>query len=699
MLEVEGDAGSPIGMVDEVIALGTADGDGRYLVSLAANTLENGSVSLLLVTGFAGALGDDLDVEDDGVLDAGLSFEIVDAVAVWDGAPGDVTYGGTTLDAGDGSFGDVAPGGASRIPDGTDTDAPADWVRNDFDLAGIPDVTGTPQLGEALNTPGAVNALVEVQEQLCEAPAVTIGSVQGAGSASSAVGSTVDVEGVVTGDFQVGGLSGYYLQDDGDGDAATSDGIFVFAPNGLDVATGDLVHVRGAVSEFNGLTEITVGTAEVCGNGAELPQPIALELPASDAQRESLEGMRVTLPQPLAVLDLFTYPRFGELSLGVDRQFQPTAVVAPGSTERTALIAEQLAERIWLDDGRGNQNPDPLRHPNGESFSRDHSLRSGDLVSNATGILDWRFGVWRIQPTQGAEVSANPRPEVPEVGGTTKVASFNVLNYFTTLDAPNVPGDQRGANDPEEFERQEAKIVAALAAIDADVFGLIEIENSDDGVPLDTLVAALNEVAGPGTYAAIHTGRLGTDAITTALIYKPAEVAPVGDFAVLDSTVDPDFRANNRPALAQTFTDLEVGGEVTVVVNHLKSKGSDCNALGDPDTGDGQGNCNLTRVAAAEALAEWLEGDPTGQGTLGRELIIGDLNSYDHEDPIAALRAAGYTDLELREHGEFAYSYNFDGELGYLDYALAGTALAEDVTGAAAWTINSDESALYDYNT
>ena len=393
-----------------------------------------------------------------------------------------MTYGGTVLDAGDGTFGDHAPGGASRIPDGTDTDSPADWVRNDFDLAGIPDITGTPQLGEALNTPGAANALVEVVEELCEAEAVTIGSVQGSGTASPFAGSTVDVEGVVTGDFQgTGALNGYSLQDAGDGDGATSDGVFVYSPSGLDVAAGDVVHVRGAVSEFNGLTEITVGDADVCDTAATLPAPVALRLPAADGLRESLEGMRVTLPQSLAILDLFTYPRFGELSLGLGRQFQPTAVVEPGSPERTALIAKQLEERIWLDDGRGIQNPDPLRHPNGGAFSRDNSVRSGDLVTNATGILDWRFDVWRIQPTQGADFSANPRPAVPEVGGTTKVASFNVLNYFTTLDQPNVPGDQRGANNQEEFDRQEAKIVAALAAIDADVFGLIEIENSDDG--------------------------------------------------------------------------------------------------------------------------------------------------------------------------------------------------------------------------
>lgn len=698
VLEIEGDGESNIGTVDEVISFATT-ADGRALASLAANALENGTMSLLLVRDFTGALGGDVDADDDGELDAPFPGTVVDSVAVLDGAPGDIPYGGVVLDAGDGSFGDVAPGGASRIPDGTDTDSPADWVRNDFDLAGIPGSTGTPIVGEALNTPGAANALVEVQEVLCEAPTVTIGSVQGPGSASSVAGTTVDVEGVVTGDFQVGGFSGYYLQDSGDDDAATSDGIFVYAPSGLDVSSGDLVHVRGTVSEFNGLTEITVGAAEVCDSGLQLPEPVSLQLPASDMVREPLEGMRVTLPQSLAVGDLFTYARFGELSLGVDRQFQPTAVVEPGSPERTALIAQHLAERIWLDDGRSNQNPDPLRHPNGEAFSRDNVVRSGDLVASATGILDWRFDVWRIQPTEGAQVTPNPRPAVPVVGGTTKVASFNVLNYFTTLDLPDTPGDQRGANSAEEFERQEAKIVAALDAIDADVFGLIEIENSDDDAPLDALVMALNSVAGAGTYAAIHTGRLGTDAITTALIYKPAEVAPVGAFAVLDSTVDPGFRANNRPALAQTFTDLESGGEVTVVVNHLKSKGSDCDALGDPDTGDGQGNCNETRVLAAEALADWLATDPTGQDTAGRELIIGDLNSYDHEDPIDALRAAGYTDLVLRDQGEHAYSYNFDGELGYLDYALAGPALVDDVTEAAPWNINSDESALFDYNT
>ena len=99
----------------------------------------------------------------------------------------------------------------------------------------------------------------------------------------------------------------------------------------------------------------------------------------------------------------------------------------------------------------------------------------------------------------------------------------------------------------------------------------------------------------------------------------------------------------NRPALAQTFEEVATGARLTVVVNHFKSKGSGCGA-GDDDTTTGQGNCNGTRTLAAEALADWLATDPTGSGDEDL-LIIGDLNSYAKEDPIAALQGAGYTDL------------------------------------------------------
>jgi hypothetical protein len=148
--------------------------------------------------------------------------------------------------------------------------------------------------------------------------------------------------------------------------------------------------------------------------------------------------------------------------------------------------------------------------------------------------------------------------------------------------------------------------------------------------------------------------------------------------------------------LAQAFEEIASGGIVTVAVNHLKSKGSGCG--GPPDDDPMQGNCNLTRTMAAEALVDWLASDPTGSGDLDA-LIIGDLNSYDKEDPIEAIRAAGYAELVDQFQGEFAYSYLFDGQLGYLDTALASPTLASQVTGTTVWHINADEPDLLDYDT
>ena len=166
------------------------------------------------------------------------------------------------------------------------------------------------------------------------------------------------------------------------------------------------------------------------------------------------------------------------------------------------------------------------------------------LVTGATGVIDWRFDTWRLQPTAGAAyTSTNPRSAPPAVGGSLKVASFNVLNYFTTLNS-------RGANTAEELVRQQAKIVAAISALDADIVGLMEIENN--GTAVATLVDALNAATAPGTYAYVDTGIVGTDQIFQAVIYQPATVSTKGAPAYLTSAVDSRFLDDkNRPALAQ----------------------------------------------------------------------------------------------------------------------------------------------------
>ncbi len=167
-------------------------------------------------------------------------------------------------------------------------------------------------------------------------------------------------------------------------------------------------------------------------------------------------------------------------------------------------------------------------------------------------------------------------------------------------------------------------------------------------------------------------------------------------FDVLDSTDDPRFvDTANRPMISQTFDAVADGARFTVSVNHLKSKGSAC--AGDPDAGDGQGNCNLTRTAAAEAIVDHLATDPTGSGDEDF-LVIGDLNSYDHEDPITALVTGGFVDEIKRFGGEEAYGYVFDGQAGYLDHALASTSLDSQVTGAQEWHLNADEPSVLDYD-
>ena len=723
ILEIEGDFfGTATGTVDEVIGVGSTNAQGFWLGNLAAGALENGTITLLLIRDFTGAAGADLDTNDDGSFDTQPWAEVVDAVAVHDGGASDLTYGLPVLGPNYDGVSTFAPGGASRIPDGADTDTSADWVRNDFDLAGIDGFTGTIQAGEAYNTPGTPNEVfVPPPTGNCGDPATFIHDIQGNGLLSPLAGAQVFIEGVVVGDFQNNGmaddgeLNGFHVQQpdaEADADAATSEGIFVFAPGVIDVAVGDLVRVVGTVAEFPAdsetpVTELTsVGGVLVCASGLALPTATPVTLPVAEiSDFERYEGMLVTFPQALSISEFFNYDRFGEMVLTVDRDFQPTAVFEPDSAEAAALAEANRLNRITLDDGLSSQNPSFTRHPNGSAFTLDNRFRGGDTVADVTGVMDQSFGLYRVQPTEGATYTAvNVRPAAPEaVGGSLTVASFNVLNYFTTLDlGPDICGpaenqECRGADNAGELARQQAKIVAALAAIDADVVGLIEIENHPADVPTATLVAALNDTVGAGTYDYVATGAIGTDAIRVALVYKPEAVSPVGDFAILDSSVDPRFDdSRNRPALAQAFEEHATGGVVTVAVNHLKSKGSDCG--GAPDDDPVQGNCNGTRTMAAAALGDWLATDPTGSGDLDA-LVIGDLNAYDKEDPIDALRTAGYAELIHQFQGEYAYSYLFDGQLGYLDTALASPTLASQVSGATIWHINADEPDLLDYDT
>ena len=543
---------------------------------------------------------------------------------------------------------------------------------------------------------------------VCGAAATRIHDVQGNGLTSPITSSLVTIEGVVVGDFQVPTVEfgGFYVEEeatDADADPLTSEGVFVF-DNGFGVAVnpGDLVRVRGRVTEFNGLTEIaSINAVRVCASGASI-SATPVGLPVTDiTDLERFEGMLVTFDQTLTATEVFNLGRFGEVSLsGVGRLYTPTAVTTPGAAAN-ALAMQNNRSRIILDDGNNQQNIDPTRYPQG-GLTASNTLRVGDTLPGVTGVMDYRFSNYRIQPVGPLSFDhANPRTAAPDaVGGNLKVATFNVLNFFNGDGLGGGFPTSRGANTPVEFARQRAKEVSAISAMNADIVGLSEIEN--DAPPnsaIEDLVAGLNAAMGAGTYAFINTGVIGTDAIKVAFIYKPSAVTPIGAFKLITSAVDARFIDTlNRPSLAQTFQHKASGQKLTLVVNHLKSKSSDCNAVGDPDAGDGQGNCNVTRRNAAAALVDWLLADPTGSGD-SDFLLIGDLNSYAFEDPITTLTNGGLTNLVEAFEGPHAYSYVFNGESGYLDHALASASLVTQITGETHWHINPDEPNVLDYNT
>lgn len=555
---------------------------------------------------------------------------------------------------------------------------------------------------------------------------VSIPAIQGSGAASPLAGQVVSTEGVVTHTTN----NGFFLQDPvGDGDPATSDGIFVFTSSAPTVSVGQRVRLTGTVTEFDvsggtanpaaearPLTELTgIGGLTVLGSGSVEPTVVTLPVPQADGL-ERFEGMLVTLTGPLTVQQNFFQGRYGQLTMAAGgRRETPTNRYRAGTPEALALADLNARSTLLLDDGSSRQNPNPTPY-----LQADGVARAGDTLASLTGTLDFGLATnssagivaYRLQPTVAPVFSAaNPRPaSPPAVGGNLTLAAFNVLNYFTTFtngqDAFGNAGQTctlgnstpsaglcRGASNLAEFARQRDKIVAALAALDADVVGLMEIQNNGD-VATQHLADALNAAVGAGTYAvaggAVGGGGAGTDAIRVALLYKPARLARVGGAL---SDADP---VHNRPPLAQSF-EAANGERFSVIVNHFKSKGCGDASGADLDQGDGQGCYNAARVAQAQALAGFAASLGSGGG---RVLITGDLNAYGQEDPIAALADAGYADQLLRfgPAGQPVYSYVFDGAAGRLDHALASEPLAALVTGAATWAINADESSLRDYN-
>lgn len=706
LISVESDDQSSNGEIEFRLDLAAdaAIGDNGFF--LAANSTAQSTYGVSADVSFTDSLENSSStyalVETDSLSGDTVDGNIValDTVGSTDGEADSFFAFGAPVIGPDGSF---FPAGVGRTADGVDTDTAADWQILDF---GNDPSTNTPTpAGNDGGTPDPQARLIH--------------EVQGSDATSPLVGDRVTVEGVVVGDNegpnpQLGGLFVQEEDADADADPATSEGVFAHTAGSDLASVGDLVRVTGTVEEFFGNTQLDNVEVEVLGSAAA-PSPADVQFPLSARNDlEAVEGMAASFPQQLTVTEYFNYDRFGEVVValpfaGEDRPFTPTAVAEPGSAEAVARRDWNKLSRITVDDGLTSQNPDTVVHPfNRDPFTLTNRFRGGDLVTGLTGPVYFSFDKYRLLPTAYDDYTVNERPANPEdVGGSLRVAAMNTLNYFLTLDdgsphcGPDRSLDCRGANTAAEFERQRGKLLSALDGLDADVLVLNELENTPGVRVLEDLAAGL-EARSDGDWEPVRVGTngvVGTDAIKVGILYRADRVTPVGFPAVLDTPafLDPANTGEdkNRAAVAASFVQNGTDEVFSVVANHLKSKGSSC---GPGDDDEWAGSCNLTRTLGAKELARWIDSNPT-QIRDDDWMIMGDLNSYDHEDPIDALRAAGYTDLVRDRIGEHGFSYVFDGQWGYLDYALSSASIDCQVAGITEWHINASEPDLLGYDT
>lgn len=612
---------------------------------------------------------------------------------------------GTTANAFEGSAAAPAPSNTVAIVRGatgcTDTD------KNSVDFstsAPAPRNTATALTTCNGGTPAPISA--------------PIYQIQGSGNVSPLLGQTVTTSGVVT---KVNN-SGFFMQDEvGDGLTQTSDGIFVYTGSAPTVSLGQWVQLNGVVAEFNTgaagntitaantVTELTgISNLTVKASGRSV-NPVVVSLPATPAELERVEGMLVTINNQLTASQNYFQGRYGQVTLSAGGRLEkPTNAHRPGSADAVSLAQANVMRQILLDDGTSVQNPSPTPF-----LAADNTLRAGDTIDSLTGVIDYGLstsdsagaGSYKVHPTAPVSFTrVNQRTSTPDtVGGNIRLASANLLNYFTTFGNGQTAGglsgqgcapsgttsDCRGADSLAEFTRQRDKLLAELKAMNADVIGLMELQNNSEAIA--NLVSGLNSLMGAGTYAVVSdpsTG-VGTDAIKVGIIYKPAAVTPVGTSI---SDTDPSHK---RPSVAQTFA--AANGELfSVVVNHFKSKGCSGAAGADADQLDGQGCFNASRVAEAQAVTSFVQ-DLQTRSANNRFVLLGDFNAYGMEDPVYEFTSKGYVDLAKR-FSAFDYSYVFDGEAGSLDHAIGTPELNAVVTGTSVWHINADEPSIIDYN-
>jgi VCBS repeat-containing protein len=598
--------------------------------------------------------------------------------------------------------------------------------------------------GAATTQPGVTAAVSATQTvataSIANDDAPQIGDIQGTGHTSAYVGQTVTVEGTVIA-IDTNGSRGFYIQDaDGDGNAATSDGIFIFTNAAPTVTVGQLVKVTGAVAEYIpsgaapgslSTTEIVSPTIEVLGTGPTVTAtaiggsgglvPPSSDLVAGSLFYESLESMLVTVTTPVAVGPTNSY---GEIETLANNGADTTSP----RTERGGLLLTGGAPSFGnIDTVGGDFNPERIQIDDDNGILPGFTtpqVNVGAHLSDVTGILNYDFGNYQVVATQAYTVT-QPSTLVKETTTLSKDASHLLVASYN---AENLdPGD--GAARFATFAQQ---ILTNLNA--PDIVALQEVQDNNgatnDSVTsasqtLQMLVDALNAAAGPNGphYAYIDNPFIGDDSnggepggnIRNAYIYNTDRVSFVanslktvaadgsavstpGAAGATDQWSNPDNPFyDSRLPLSATFSFN--GEEVTVINNHFTSKGGSGALYGSAQPPIDAGE--VQRAAQAQAVNTYVDGLLAGDPD-ANVIVTGDLNDFDFEAPLNVIKGtasisnydtpgtdpyyatatytpggtAVLTDLNETLPADQRYDYVFEGNSESLDHMLASGSLS-----------------------
>jgi len=509
----------------------------------------------------------------------------------------------------------------------------------------------------------------------CPVPTTPIASVQGNSTVSPMRGQQVTVQGIVT---LVQRDKGLYMEQPGsDSDKRTSNAVFIRTndlPAG--VIQGSLISAKGEVSEIGKgrytLTAIT-GITELikCASGQTLPVTDA-SLPLNGPGREALESMRIQINDSLMVSDVYQFGRGNFTLSGNGPQFVPTEVMPPGR-----------------DTSRMSNKNRAFSLPSVLTAAADHTglLVSGTAINHVTGVLGHDGRGLRIS-VQSIESEPTTNFKIPGIPAkdSLRIVGMNLHNYFNGNGKGSGFPTPRGAETLKEFKQQRERIGAAIKVLDPHILGVMELENDgfdSTSAARDFIQLAEHATGKPWAVSRPAGDNTGTDVITVGVFYRSDRLKPVGPAKTLTG---PEFNRSRQP-LAQVFQPLPDGEKILVVINHLKSKGSCPDSGENANQKDGQGCWNPMRQASAEKMSAWATAVAKSAGT-SSILILGDMNAYRNEDPIAAIRDAGFTELMDKKQGQ-AYSFVYYGQRGTLDYAFSSAALLESVQQAFIWNVNA----------